>query len=420
MPAPAAGASLAQWLAWQEQVHPRNIELGLDRVGAVAARMGLPDTGIASLIVAGTNGKGSSATLAALIYREAGYKVGLYTSPHLLHYNERVAIDGVDVDDALLCAAFTQIERARQEIPLTYFEYGTLAALWCFRQHGVQVQVLEVGLGGRLDAVNLVDADAALISSIGIDHTDWLGPDRDSIGLEKAHVFRARRPAVVADPMPPSTVLAHAEQIDARLQRLGPDFQVIEMDGSWCWQRGTTRLDALPLPGLQGVAQLRNAAGVIAVVQALQERLPVAEQAIRRALPKLSLRGRFQQRGRVIFDVAHNVEAAAVLADNLRARLGHEPVALVLGMLADKPVQAFCAALSTQVQRAYCASLPPPRGLPGDVIRQQAESAGMQAQAYADVASALQAAQDAAGADGWVLVTGSFLTAAAGLEFENG
>lgn len=420
MPAPSAGASLAEWLAWQEQVHPRNIELGLDRVGAVAARMGLPDTRIPSLVVAGTNGKGSSASLAALIYREAGHKVGLYTSPHLLHYNERVSIDGVDADDAMLCAAFAQIERARQDIALTYFEYGTLAALWCFRGQGVQMQVLEVGLGGRLDAVNLVDADAALISSIGIDHTDWLGPDRDSIGLEKAHVFRAQRPAILADPEPPASLLAHAAQIDARLQRLGQDFYLVDKGRSWSWQSAALCLDALPLPGLQGAAQLRNAAGVIAVVQALQARLPVSDDAIRRALPRLTLRGRFQQRGRVIFDVAHNVEAAAVLADNLRVRLGDERVALVLGMLADKPVEAFCKTLSAQVRRVYCASLPPPRGLSAEVIRQHAEAAGMEAQEHADVASALHAAQAAADTDGWVVVTGSFLTVAAGLGLENG
>ena len=415
-PAPVAGASLAQWLAWQEQVHPRNIELGLDRVGAVAARMGLPDARIPSLVVAGTNGKGSSATLATLIYREAGYKVGLYTSPHLLRYNERIAVDGADADDAMLCAAFIEIERARQDTPLTYFEFGTLAALWCFRERGVQVQVLEVGLGGRLDAVNLVDADVALVTSIGIDHTDWLGPDRESIGLEKAHVFRAHRPAICADPVPPSSLVAYASGIGAQLQTLGKDFSVVETGLSWTWKERDADLPGLPHPGLQGTAQLRNAAGVIAAVRVLHERVPVSENAIRRALPKLRLRGRFEQRGRVIFDVAHNVEAAAVLAENLRAHLGGQRVSLVLGMLADKPVERFCQTLSSQVQRAYCASLPPPRGLQAEAICLQARAAGMDAQAFADVSSALRAAQDAAGAEGWVVVTGSFLTVAAGIE----
>ena len=416
MTAPSAGASLAEWLAWQEQVHPRNIELGLDRVGVVAARMGLPDKRIPSLIVAGTNGKGSSATLAALIYREAGYKVGLYTSPHLLRYNERVAIDGVDADDALLCAAFMQIERARQDTPLTYFEYGTLAALWCFREQGVQVQVLEIGLGGRLDAVNLVDADAALVTSIGIDHTDWLGPDRESIGLEKAHVFRAQRPAICADPAPPSSLVAYAKQINAQWQTLGQDFSVIETGSSWTWKARDVDLSGLPHTGLQGAAQLRNAAGVIAAVRALHERVPVSEDAIRHALPKLRLRGRFEQRGRVIFDVAHNVEAAVVLAENLRARLGGQRVWLVLGMLADKPVERFCQTLSSQVHRVYCASLPPPRGLQAEAICLQARTAGMDAQPFANVSSALHAARLAAGTEGWVVVTGSFLTVAAGLE----
>ncbi|MDE0855560.1 MAG: Mur ligase family protein, partial [Nevskia sp.] len=208
--APSVGASLADWLAYQERTHPKAIELGLERTRAVARRLGLLPARAVTLTVAGTNGKGSSVTLAAGIYQAAGYRVGRFTSPHLLRYNERIAIDGVEASDDELCRAFAAIEQARAEIPLTYFEFGTLAALWLFQQAAVDVQVLEVGLGGRLDAVNIVDADCALITNIGLDHTDWLGPDRDSIGLEKAGIMRAGRPAVYAEAAAPQRLLAHA------------------------------------------------------------------------------------------------------------------------------------------------------------------------------------------------------------------
>lgn len=417
--APSAGATLAEWLAYQEQVHPRNIELGLDRVGAVAARLRLPGAGITTLTVAGTNGKGSSATLAALIYREAGYRVGLYTSPHLLRYNERVAIDGVDANDAALCLAFEAIEQVRGDTALTYFEYGTLAALWLFRERAVQVQVLEVGLGGRLDAVNLVDADAALVTSIGIDHTDWLGPDRESIGREKAHVFRAGRPAVCADPDPPASIAAHARGIGASLQQLGREFFAEQRAaGTWQWRSGRGLLRDLPLPGLRGPAQVRNAAGVIAAVQSLQDRCAVPEAAIRAALPKLSLRGRFECVDRCIYDVAHNAEAGAVLAEQLARRADGARRVFVLGMLADKPVETFCAAIAPAASRVYCASLPPPRGLDGDSLRRCVQSTGIDAVACADVRDALTQARVAAGEGGEVVVTGSFLTVAAALADE--
>lgn len=415
MSAPSAGATLAEWLAYQERLHPRNIELGLERVGAVAQRLGLPDTRIPSLIVAGTNGKGSSATLAALVWREAGHKVGLFTSPHLLRYNERIAIDGVEARDADLVRAFVAIEQARGDTPLTYFEFGTLAALWLFREAGVQAQVLEVGLGGRLDAVNLVDADAALITSIGLDHTDWLGPDRDSIGREKAHVFRADRPAICAEPDPPASIAAHAASIGARYCSLGRDFRFESRDEDWDWIGEGTSLRALPMPGLRGAAQLRNASGVIAALLALRDRVPVDAGHIRAALPKLALRGRFERIGRCVFDVAHNAEAASVLAQRLRETFGERRVALVIGMLADKPLDAVMAALAPQVSRAYCATLPPPRGLPAETLCKAAQAAGLAAIGYEDVDAALSSALSETNKDEGVLVTGSFLTVAAGL-----
>ena len=414
---PSAASPLADWLDYQERLHPREIELGLDRIGRVASRLDLPEGGIPTLTVAGTNGKGSAATLAAMIWQEAGYRVGLYTSPHLLRYNERVAIDGVAASDADLVRAFAAIEDARGTIALTYFEYGTLAALWLFRERGVQVQVLEVGLGGRLDAVNLVDADAALITSIGLDHLDWLGSGRESIGREKAHVFRAGCPAICADPDPPASIAQHARDIGAHYEAIGEAFFVAHVPGqaSWDWTRGRSVLRALPLPGLGGAAQLRNAAGVVAALSALQGRVPVSESAIRRALPRLALPGRFERRGHCIFDVAHNAEAAAVLADRLDTETGGRRVHLVLGMLCDKPVEAFCSALAPHVQHAYCAGLPPPRGLGSGELLGRARAAQLEASGYADVAAAMDAALRAAGNEEIVVVTGSFLTVAAGL-----
>ncbi|HEY1077238.1 MAG TPA: Mur ligase family protein, partial [Fontimonas sp.] len=293
----AESRSLADWLSWQEKLHPRDIALGLGRVGEVARRLGLTEQAPPTLTVGGTNGKGSSAHLAALIYQQAGYHVGLYTSPHLLHYNERVRINGQLASDADLCRAFTAIDKARGDVSLTYFEFGTLAALWLFREAQVQVQVLEVGLGGRLDAVNILDADVALITSIGIDHQDWLGDSRESIAREKAGIFRHGRAAVVAEPDPPSSLIEVAQACGARLLRRGPDFQAQPSATGWRWRGPAGTLDELPLPGLSGAAQLSNAAGVLAAVDALQPRCPVPASAIRSALPQLRVPGRCEQRG---------------------------------------------------------------------------------------------------------------------------
>ncbi|WP_420466551.1 bifunctional tetrahydrofolate synthase/dihydrofolate synthase [Panacagrimonas sp.] len=412
---PGPSATLDHWLAYQERLHPSAIELGLDRVGAVWRRLDLHRHAPPTLIVAGTNGKGSSAHLADLILRESGYCTGLYTSPHLLHYAERVSIDGNPVSDRELCAAFEQIEAARDDIALTYFEFGTLAALWCFRARRVQARVLEVGLGGRLDAVNLVDADAALLTSIGLDHQDWLGPDRESIGREKAHVFRGGRPAVCAEPLPPQSVLAHAQAIGAELHCIGTDFEVVDTADDWTWQGGGRQLRALPRPGIPGAAQLRNAGGVITALLAMRTELQIPEAAIRRALPRLELPGRFQRRGRVVFDVAHNAEAAQVLAALIRQHLMPARVVLVLGMLADKPVEAYCGALRENVAGAYCIDLPSPRACPAGSLAARVTACGIPAQASGGIGEAMAAAQADAGERGWVLVSGSFFTVAAGL-----
>lgn len=414
---PRSDWQLADWLAWQETLNPRGIELGLDRVRTVAARLGLPDARIPTLAVAGTNGKGSSATLAALVYQASGYRVGLYTSPHLLRYNERVAIGGEPVADGDLCRAFCEIERVRGSVALTYFEFGTLAALWLFRETEVDAQVLEVGLGGRLDAVNLVDADCALITNVGLDHTDWLGPDRECIGREKAGIMRGECPAVVVEETPPRSVLEEALRIGARLRRLGQDYSYRAHPPGWEWQSGVVRLHELPLPGLNGPVQVRNAAGVLAAVEALQARLPVPQQAIRSALPALRLPGRYERLGDCIFDVAHNVEAAQILAQNLQSDMRDGTIKgrilLVLGMLRDKPVEAFCRELAPLVDRAFFAGLPPPRGLDSAELTARAARSSLSGPGLSNVAQALAAARLELQPGDRIVVTGSFLTVAA-------
>lgn len=406
-------ATLAGWLAHLERLHPRTIELGLDRVRSVADRLNLLPPRAVTLTVAGTNGKGSSASLAAEIYRQAGYRVGRYLSPHLLRYNERVAIDGREATDDALCAAFAAIEAARGEISLTYFEAGTLAALWLFRLARVEVQVLEVGLGGRLDAVNIVDAEAALITPIGLDHTDWLGPDRESVGREKAGILRSGQTAVCADPQPPQSLHEHADAVGTRLLCVGEDYSFLPGADDWQWQRGMRRLDALPLPALAGAAQIGNAAGVLAVIDGLQSTLPVSAAAIRRALPTVRLRGRFERRGDVILDVAHNLESAQVLADNLRAAPVAGRTRLVLAAFADKPVEAMCRALAPAIDEAFIAPLPPPRGLDAVALARTAAAAGLSVYTEDSVEAALTAARRHTRPGDRIVVCGSFLTVAA-------
>jgi len=412
--APFASRSLADWLAYQERTHPKAIELGLERSRTVAQRLGLLPAKATTLTVAGTNGKGSSVTLAAEIYRAAGYRTGRFTSPHLLRYNERIAIDGIEASDADLCRAFSAIEAARESVPLTYFEFGTLAALWLFREAAVEVQVLEVGLGGRLDAVNIVDADCALITNIGLDHTDWLGHDRDSIGFEKAGIMRTARAAICVDANPPPRLLQHAAAIGAPLALAGREFSwSLHADRRWNWQDGDRRYTLLPPPALAGEAQYRNAAGVLAAVSALQPQRPVSEAAIRTALPALVLPGRYQRCGNTLLDVAHNVESAEVLGDNLRSDGLAGKTWLVLAMLADKPVEGVCAQLAPLVRGAVFAGLPPPRGLEAAALQRRAASVGLNGQVEDSVEQAYRTAQSLAGPDERILVCGSFLTVAA-------
>lgn len=419
--APGPDASVEDWLAWQEKLHARPIELGLDRVRCVAARLDLLDERPVTLTIGGTNGKGSSATLAASILRRSGHRVGLYTSPHLLRYHERICVDGEPIDDAALIAAFVAVERAREDVSLTYFEFGTLAALHHFRASGCRVQVLEVGLGGRLDAVNIVDADVALITSIGLDHQDWLGHGRDAIAAEKAGIARKDRPLIVSEPDPPASLLTVASDIGAKPQRLGLEFTVQTAPGGrWAWRNRETALSGLPEPGIPGPEQIRNAAGVIAALLALRDRLTIDTTTLAAALTALQVPGRLQRFGRVLVDVAHNSESVEALVGQLRALgVGQSEQArciLVLGMLSDKPVEAVCARLAPLVRTACFATLPPPRGLSGADLREAGQSQGLSGSVHASVEEALHAALSQANPDEHVVVCGSFLTVAAALE----
>lgn len=413
-------SNLADWLLWQESLNPKEIDLGLDRVREVWARLASEPPRFAVVTVAGTNGKGSSVAMLESILRCAGYSVGAYTSPHLLRYNERVRLGGLEVSDAALVAAFDAVDRARADVPLTYFEFGTLAALTLFRDAGIDIAVLEVGLGGRLDAVNIIDADVALVTSIGIDHVDWLGPDRESIGREKAGIFRSGRPAVCADPEPPASVTAYAAHIGAPLYRLGPDFNYGLEPGGWRWDGLGRSRAALPLPALRGGVQLQNAAAVLAVLELLAERFPVDQNAVRRGLLELVLPGRFQVLpGPVewILDVTHNPDGAKVLADNLRQHPCAGRTLAVVGMLEDKDVEGVARVLGQVVDQWYAAGLSASRGMPGTRLAERLGAAAAAAvQPCDDVAAACAQADAAASVGDRVLVFGSFHTVAEAMQ----
>lgn len=355
--------TLADWLTYLESLHPKTIALGLDRVARVKQRLNLQPT-FPVIVVGGTNGKGSVCAMLESILHAAGYRVGCYTSPHLLAYNERVRMGKQPASDAELCASFENIERERGDIPLTYFEFGTLAAMQCFISHQVDVAVLEVGLGGRLDAVNVFDADCAVVASVDIDHTDYLGDTREQIAFEKAGIFRRDRVAICADGDVPQTLRTRAQEIGARLWCIGSEFEFVPHQGQWDYRGQTTARSALPYPALRGAFQLHNASAVLAALEALQDSLPVSMEAVRRGLVEVQLAGRFQfvpGRPQLILDVAHNPHAARSLAHNL----GDLPPATtyaVFAMLKDKDMAGVARALDAQIDVWLVAGIDAPRG----------------------------------------------------------
>ena len=416
--------SLAEWLAHLEGLHPKGqggIELGLERVNGVKAA--LQQTQNAPLIiVGGTNGKGSTCAYLEAIYTFAGYRVGCYTSPHLLEYNERVRVDRTPIDDDTLCHAFTRVEAARQalgNVALTYFEFGTLAAWEVFAAREVEVVILEVGLGGRLDAVNVYNADCSVVTGIALDHTDWLGTTRESIGFEKAGIYRSGKLSLCADPAPPQSLLDHAAAINTDLQLLGRDFGYFGDRSQWTfWGRQGVRRGGLANPGLRGACQLRNTSAALAVVSGLKERLPVSMQAIRRGLIEVELPGRFQVlagRPAVILDVAHNPQAVAGLAENLGDMKFFEKTIAVVGMLADKDIAGTLAALAGKIDVWLLSSLGVPRGASAEALAAvvAAGDLGGSVECFASPTDAFKRAAKLAGENDRIAAFGSFYTVAA-------
>jgi dihydrofolate synthase/folylpolyglutamate synthase len=418
-----AGGRLEDWLDYQQRTHPSAIALGLERVRAVWHRLGAPRPAPIVITVGGTNGKGSTVALLEAMLRAAGRRVGSYTSPHLLHYTERIRIDGVPVDEARVVGAFERIEAARgagdAAIALTYFEFGTLAALVLFAEAGLDVAVLEVGLGGRLDAVNLIDADAAIVTTVDLDHQDWLGDDRDSIGREKAGIFRAGRPAIVGEADPPHGLLEAAAATGADLRRAGRDFSMRRAGDGWRWSAGDAHVDLPPL-ALTAPCQPANAGAALAALHALRDRLgwPAGAWAEGAAQARAAARlQRFGDAVELIVDVAHNPQAAAVVGAWLRDSAGAGRTLAVYGALADKDVAGVAAPLRGLIERWHLAGLDrhSPRGLTGPALAAIVGTAD--GRVHADPADALAAAFGEARPGDRILAFGSFFVAAAALQY---
>jgi dihydrofolate synthase / folylpolyglutamate synthase len=414
--------TLADWLEYQQALHPQEIELGLTRCRGVAARLNLLKPTALVVSIAGTNGKGSSAALLDAILTAAGYRTGRFSSPHLLRYNERICVTGEAVDDASLCTAFARIESARGDISLTYFEYSTLAALEIFRQAKIDIAILEVGLGGRLDAVNIIDADIALITALDIDHVEWLGCSRAQIALEKAGIFRSGHPAVCADPDPPQTLLDYAQTQGVPLLCAERDFSYREQAQDWTWLGALEQYPHLPRPALAGAYQLRNASGVLQVVSLLRHKhgLDISAPALATGLRELKLPGRWQRlRARipVFLDVAHNPLGARAVVDNLVAMPHKGSTHVLLGMMKDKDLPGTLEVLRPYVDSWHLCPLYSNRSADVDTLQAVLDDLGVNAvYGYEDVVSAYRHLCASLPEDSRLVVMGSFLTVAAVLE----
>ena len=412
--------TLDDWLAHCERLHPKSIDMGLDRVKVVAERMGLKfDCPI--ITVAGTNGKGSTCAMLEAILMEAGYRTGVYSSPHLVHFEERCRVRGDLVNATDLIAGFARVERSRgqngTEVSLTYFEFTTLAILQLLADAKLDVVILEVGLGGRLDAVNILDADCAIITSIDLDHMEFLGDNRESIGLEKAGIMRPGKPVIVSDPVPPQSVIDHAAQVGADLWRFGHDFNFSGDKQQWGWAGRGRRYAGLAYPALRGANQLINAAGVLAALTALRDLLPITAQAVRVGFSMVELPGRFQiipGQPTLVLDVAHNPHAVAALAENLDAMGFYPCTHAVFGAMADKDVAPMFARVGPLIDKWYFTDLPTARAATGDDLRARWQAGNSRsdtlANAYKSPQEALQAAIKAANPTDRIVVFGSFYT----------
>lgn len=416
--------TLDAWLAYCERLHPQNIALGLDRVREVAQRMGLQfDCPV--ITVAGTNGKGSTCAMLEAVALQSGFRPGVYTSPHLVHFEERCRVGGEIVKAEELIPHFEAVEQARvkdgQEVALTYFEFTTLAILRLMSLSRLDVAILEVGLGGRLDATNIIDADCAIITSIDLDHMELLGPDRESIGREKAGIMRAGRPVIVSDPVPPQSVIDHAAEIGADLWRFGKDFNYDGDKQQWGWAGRGRRYAGLAYPALRGANQLMNASGVLAAYEAIRGKLPVTAQAVRTGLSMVELPGRFQivpGQPTLVLDVAHNPHSVAALTANLDA-MGYFPTThAVFGAMADKDWEPMLTKVGPLVDRWYFTDLPTPRADSAENLKaklQQLQAQGVirkdvSMQTFANPQQALDAAVAATEAADRIVVFGSFFT----------
>ena len=413
--------TLDEWLGYLERLHPQTIAMGLERVLRLKQALAL-EPGCPIIAVGGTNGKGSCCAMLEAILLHAGYRVGCYTSPHLLRYNERVRIDGKEADDSVLCRALERVEAARvaraDGVLLTYFEFGTLAAMLAFAEAGIEAAILEVGLGGRLDAVNAFDADCAVVSCVDLDHQGYLGDTRELIGFEKAGIFRAGRPAICADADPPAALTAHAADIGAGLMLINRDFGCEDGKIGWrYWGPGGTR-PSLPYPALHGTYQLTNAAACIAALDRLRELLPVTAQDIRGGMQQVRLTGRFEVlagRPTVVLDVAHNPHAARALAANLAAMPVSGDSLAVFAMLKDKDIAGVIDAVKSRISRWFVATAEGPRGTNARQLAEALRHSGVTAPVsqFENVEDAWRAACNIAAENDKIVVFGSFLTVAA-------
>ncbi|MEI2635619.1 MAG: bifunctional tetrahydrofolate synthase/dihydrofolate synthase [Methylotenera sp.] len=407
--------TIQEWLVYIEALHPKSIAMGLDRVQAVATKLSLVPS-FPIITVAGTNGKGSTCEMLRRIYSEAGYKVGCYTSPHLIRYNERVRVNHQEISDQDLCMAFEAVETARGDIALTYFEMGTLAAMWYFCRANLDVVILEVGLGGRLDAVNIFEPACAIVTTVDLDHMEYLGETREKIGFEKAGVFRANKLAICGDENPPASLLNYAETIGADLKLINRDFQVKKNKQGWQYSEKSLVLQ-LPVLGLAGEFQLANAACAICTVHHLKHIIPVSQANIHAALGAVRLTGRFQQvqsKPQIIVDVAHNPHAATSLAQNLQSTPCAGRTLAVFAMLADKDIEGVISAVTPCISRWYIADIRAARGakalnLQKTLIRQVDQAS---VRVFDDVSLALAAACKDADKNDRIIAFGSFYTVA--------
>lgn len=411
--------TLTDWLSHCERLHAKPIDLGLERVARVRDALGLRFE-VPVFTVAGTNGKGSTCAMLEAILLQAGFRVGVYTSPHLVHFEERLRLNGESVDGAALLPHFERVEALRGQDSLTYFEFTTLALLDHLAGQPLDAVILEVGLGGRLDAVNVIDPDCAIVTSVDLDHQAFLGPDRESIGREKAGIFRTGRPAIVSDPVPPQSVLDRAREIDAPLWCFGRDFNYQGDRQQWSWAGPTRRLNALGYPALRGANQLINASGVLAALEALRDRLPVPIQAVRNGLAMVQLPGRFQivpGQPALVLDVAHNPHAAGALAANLDQMGFYPRTHAVLGAMADKDLDGLLRPLLPLVDAWHVCDLPTARACTAAQLRERLAGLGRsQVTTHGDPSAALAAAIAGADPADRILVFGSFYTVGGVLE----